>query len=1253
MSAPSNKPGCASLGPSWVGDPVDVITGEMRDEATEFRLRGPVPFAWVRHLSTAWVLEQRQNGWGHRHAFDRCLRFDLDGVRYERPDGPTVEFHVLSQVGARDARQGHVLERVGEDLYQVRKVGEPIYELRRAFGRKRREAKLVRMVDGLHEAHFDYDGQERLVGVVDYAHRTLRVEYTREGLLRAIVWLRPEGQVTCVEYEYDRHGFLLGGRDAYGKAFRYDYDDAGRVVRKVNRRGVAFEYVYDDAGRCVRARGEHGEVGITLAYRPEARETTVTHESTDAQWMYRYEPEGTLREIEAPDGGIHTFVLADDGHVVAEVDASGQVWPYARDGAGRAYGKRDGYGYLRPLDAEPHRVAPALAHRMAETALGWEHGGLEAPGFEVPWATSLPPQLPLEARQALVGAEHTGVEREVRDDFDTLVRVEKSMSGQEVRRTYRYDGTGNTERFTDFDGGTWQYVYREWTQHVEEVDPLGGVTQLEHTPWDRLTRVVDPGGTESAYTYDAQHRLAEVHRHGRMRERYVYDPIGRLIEKQGPEGSALVRYKRGPGSVLMKREGHDGTCEVFERDAHGRKTSATNAQAACTFAHTYGGLRTADLRADEGVRTRFLGREALEVETLGVRVRYLRPQADTLLVVDPTDRVHRVQRLGAGIVRRELASGTTEVSQHDGRGRCWGKTSYWDSGSKRPWTRKFWRSGEGDLLAREDSLRGTSRYTYDAAHRLTSVTDADGRQGEYAHDAAGNLRKKPGLADAHVGGRDDGLVQVDRGNRLYRANGDRFDYDTRDHVRARHGAWGKLGYEHDALDRLRRITFAAAEAGETYPPGHPAYGLELHRYGAPETVWEADYDPLGRRTETRVYGAPDATGERACARSRFWWDRDRLAAEEGPDGALRVYVYADVEALVPFMWVDYASREEASERPQDGERYYVFTDHRGCPERVEDDGGEVVWEATIHPYGECEVHVGADFHQPLRFPGHYHDAATGLHYNRFRYYSPELGRYLESDPVGVAGGLNLYGYCCDSNPLRDVDLRGLTQNCPRRRGEDGASEEGADAEQATNADGDATQPSPEPTPARPRRPTERERHADTRDRQGRAFDDLSTQEQSDRRAAHRAYTDGLPTINGRRARSPSVFDMNWDPTTRRYHLPEDTSAGRQARERGRDHVQYDDQGNPNLAPFNHPDLGGEPVPFSGFSSDRDANMRGFRDGAREDLGDGWPPHPRNASGTAPQGWTWHETRNGDGYLVPTDLHDAVPHTGGVSAAQEI
>ena len=100
----------------------------------------------------------------------------------------------------------------------------------------------------------------------------------------------------------------------------------------------------------------------------------------------------------------------------------------------------------------------------------------------------------------------------------------------------------------------------------------------------------------------------------------------------------------------------------------------------------------------------------------------------------------------------------------------------------------------------------------------------------------------------------------------------------------------------------------------------------------------------------------------------------------------------------------------------------------------------------MHPYGECEVHVGADFHQPLRFPGHYHDATTGLHCNRFRYYSPELGRYLESDPVGIQGGLNLYGYCADGNPLRDVDLRGLNKPCPGNCPQQATPEEGAGRE---------------------------------------------------------------------------------------------------------------------------------------------------------------------------------------------------------------
>ena len=85
----------------------------------------------------------------------------------------------------------------------------------------------------------------------------------------------------------------------------------------------------------------------------------------------------------------------------------------------------------------------------------------------------------------------------------------------------------------------------------------------------------------------------------------------------------------------------------------------------------------------------------------------------------------------------------------------------------------------------------------------------------------------------------------------------------------------------------------------------------------------------------------------------------------------------------------------------------------------------MVWAAAYLPYGEAQVQPNSTITNNLRFPGQYYDEETDLHYNWNRYYDPVLGRYLSPDPIGLEGGLNLYGYV-NGDPVNGVDLEGLS-----------------------------------------------------------------------------------------------------------------------------------------------------------------------------------------------------------------------------------
>jgi RHS repeat-associated protein len=103
--------------------------------------------------------------------------------------------------------------------------------------------------------------------------------------------------------------------------------------------------------------------------------------------------------------------------------------------------------------------------------------------------------------------------------------------------------------------------------------------------------------------------------------------------------------------------------------------------------------------------------------------------------------------------------------------------------------------------------------------------------------------------------------------------------------------------------------------------------------------------------------------------------------------------------------------------------YYIHNDHLNTPQVVTNQNQQVVWMGDYEPFGKLAANQTNSIEIFSRFPGQYLDPETNLYYNYFRDYDPNIGRYIESDPIGLGGGINTYGYALQ-NPLTHYDPDG-------------------------------------------------------------------------------------------------------------------------------------------------------------------------------------------------------------------------------------
>ena len=973
--------------PRFVGDPIDVVTGANTDVITDIAQRGLLPFRWTRYYNSARSNVPCSLGWGHSHHFDRVLVRDLDGMRYQDPLGGVVPFSVptLSAVQAG----GMELEWRGPHTYVISKPRQPKEVFQFTPGSD--SARLTRLESGESAIELRYTPEGLLHEIVDSTDRLIRVVSDPAGRVVKLAWIDPktgkEGTI-LLTYEYDRAGNLVRATDRYNTTLSFSYDASNRMTRRTDRRGYSFHFKYDDEGRCIHSRGDDGLLEVFLDYHPDAG-TTFVRRGDGGQWIYSYDANKTITQIIDPYGNATKFILDESGRPVQEVDPNGNVTQLHYDRFGRHDFRVDPNGHVLPTKADNPNSPDPLAHKLPKTSLQWDLGLLvdqetiATPHAHDPLLAHFPATVvdTVLGRTATYGAAALprvtvhGPEKLLQNDFDQFLEITTPSFTQR----WKYDVNGNLIEHQDRDGSVYRYVVKSWNGRGQSIDPLGNVTSFEFNTQGRVSKAIDPGGTVTEYRYDLRDLLVEVCRNGQVRETYQRDRAGNVVQKVDNLGRTIMAWEVGPGNLNKSQILGSGQKELFHRDAAGRIIKAETPTGTATFLYDDDGKLLVDKRDGKGVSHQFELRQLRSTTYFDkFKVTYDKVGNGDWVVQDPAGARHRFELGKTGLVVKHFANGARELSQFDQDGRCRRKALIHNNQDSAPWMRGYAYSAMGDLLTVADTTRGATKYRHDAAHRLMEEIPPAGPARRFQHDATGNLLEQPGLKD----------VVIEEANRLKEANGERFTYNHRGDISERQGLNGTTTrYEYDAQDTLVRCDVSGEQ-------------------------WTATYDGLCRRVQKTWRGKT----------TTYYWDDFRLASEVRHDGSCRLYIYADDVALAPFLFIEYASLDA---EPDSGKRYYVFTNQVGAPIRVEDDAGKVCWSAQIDPYGAAHIDQGNTIDMPLRFPGHYFDQETGLHYNRFRYFSPQLGRYIQSDPVGLFGGINVYAYVHD--PLSDVDIDGLAK----------------------------------------------------------------------------------------------------------------------------------------------------------------------------------------------------------------------------------
>ncbi|MFJ8855291.1 DUF6531 domain-containing protein, partial [Streptomyces sp. NPDC102437] len=1040
----SNSNQCSKV--KCAGDPVDVATGRMLLPQTDIVLPGSLPLVFERVFDSSYRAG-RWFGSGWSSTLDQHLEIDAEGVVFSCNEGSLLAYpHPAPGVPVMPTHgRRWPLDRV-DDGYTI--TDPETGHVRHFIDQPNRELALLAQIDDRNNRWiaFEYDETGAPTSIVHHGGYHLKLT-TNNGRITALhlAGAAPDGtDQEILRYGYT-DGHLTEVTNSSGKPLRFGCDELGRITSWTDTNGSRYEYAYDEHDRCVHQAGTNGHL-----------EAHFTWDDTD--------PDTGLRMTSMTDGLGHTtrYVINDRSQVVAEIDPLGAVTRHEYDRHHRLLSVTDPLGYLSRSTYDEHgRLTSVIRPDGRESTADYNDLGLpvrvkgtdgtvtrqtydergnrtsvtDASGATTAYSYDEVGQL-ISVTDALgntsrISSDAAGLPIEMTDPLGAATQVVRDAFGRPAVLTnplgavtrLEWNVEGKLSRRTDADGSTQSWTYDGEGNCLTHTDAMGAVSRFEYTHFDLLTARTTPDGARYEFAHDHGLRLTQVLNPQGLTWSYVHDPAGRLISETDFDGRTLT-YTHDAAGRLVARTNALGQVTSFERNALDQITRKETADGAVTTyaydltdqlaeAMGFDGTRVTILRDRHGrIRSETVdGRElTYAYDKLGRRTGRTTPVgATTSWSYDAAGRRTGLVTSGRPVdstydeagreLTRHIGEFITLQNTFDLLGRLVAQ-SVTGAEERTLQRRAHTYRADGNLTALDDHLDGPRRFKLDAVGRVTAVRAA-GWAETYVYDAAGNQSSAVWPA-AHPS---------------HEATGDRIYFGT--HITRA----GDVRYEYDALGRvvLRRKTRLSRK------PDTWRYEWDsedrLTRAITPDgTVWLYTYDPLGRRTaKLRMAIGGAAIAERVT----FTWDGTTLCEQTTWVSALpsSVTLTWDHHGLHPIAQTERILGGDTPQEEIDSRFFAIVTDLVGTPRELVAECGEIAWRARSTLWGTTTWNTDASAYTPLRFPGQYFDPETGLHYNCFRYYDPEVARYTSVDPLGLTAAPNASAYV--SNPHVWADPLGL------------------------------------------------------------------------------------------------------------------------------------------------------------------------------------------------------------------------------------